>query len=185
MKIPTTFFLPLLLTVTSLVFLTDVVFAQERGEAIKQRLAELKEARENRLNIGKGEKALASLPMCVGKYKVDDVEDDPHIEKGAEFLLVGPLPVSGRWEITPIGKQKWEFGHYRAFPRWHPDWFTLEPVNVKPHQSESERLHDYLMEVEWGADGCPDYVRIYENGHTGGALSLDPGHAGAGLVGGI
>jgi hypothetical protein len=101
-----------------------------------------------------------------------------------EVLLVGPMPFSGAYQVTPIANgpawnHPWKQGHYFAVPNpSQPNSYKLHSVWVAPHSGDEEWEHDYTMEVTEMKDNCPDYVIIGGACHVGFGCPLDPGHAG-------
>lgn len=176
----------------SMGMVTNKVVAQEdRVEAIKQRIKDYHDIYNPKRMIREELVEAASQgKICVDTYTIDYVEKDtdPHIDKGDQFVLVGPHPISGIWQITPFGEsKKWDFAHYQAVPDIDPNLFDLWFVKVKPHvdkdtgATETERDHYYRIEVgRWGVDGCPDYVFFHSVTHWPSSGSLHPGHAGGG-----
>ena len=167
----------LILTITSAGILTSAVNAQEYGDSIKKKIADFYEARSQEMKISNELTGMRSINICINFYTIDYKEGDPHINVGERFLLVGPNPVSGIWQISPVGNgHSWELGHYQAIPTLDANIFDMWNVGVK---SESDS-HYYRMEVEWGEDNCPDYVVFHSLAHGTSATNLHPGHAGGG-----
>ena len=165
------------------VMLSDVSFADRKDmvDARIKEIAKLKETRRGLSDLPELKRGKRKVDMCMDFYTTVwiEPETDPHIAMDDKFVLVGPNPYSGIWQVTPIGSHNWEHGHYQAVPSTTPNVFEIWSVNVKPHGSEAERVHYYRMEiVAWGGDKCPDYVIFEHTSHVPGLLSLDPGHAG-------
>lgn len=171
----------LLISVSLIGVLAGVAVADSH-EGIRARITKFYEARRAEKERLASSRGMISVQMCVDFYTTNWVEPstDPHIAIGDQFVLVGPNPFSGIWQVTPVGdSHQWQHGHYQAIPTTDPDVFDLWTVNVAPHGSDAERQHYYRMEVDrWGDDGCPDYVYFHSLTHIPGALSLHPGHAG-------
>lgn len=183
MKKQSVIFAIALVTVSLTGILATAVSLAGPGDTIKARIMKFYESRRAAVDRLKRDHGLITVQMCVDFYTTEwvDPSSDPHIAEGDQFVLVGPNPYSGIWQVTPVGgDHQWEHGHYQAVPTIDPDEFDIWTVNVKPHGSEAERAHYYRMEVEsWGDDdGCPDYVYFHSLAHFPGAISLDPGHAG-------
>lgn len=110
----------------------------------------------------------------------------PHLRINDVVMLVGPIPFSDNYEVTPVvvsggpWNHPWMFGHYTAKPNaLQPNVYDLEGVWVNPHNGGPEREHKYSMEVTDTQDDCPSYVIFKGECHVGAPCPLDPGHAGA------
>lgn len=147
-----------------------------------ERIAALEEARRNR-------DVYRPVRICQVFMTVDYVEEgqDPHLNMGDVLLLVGPIPFSGNYQVTPVSglgggawNHPWKNKHYSASPALlQPNDFELSSVWVGPHNNDEEREHAYRMKITDWEDDCPSYVMFESAGHVGGPILLDPGHAGA------
>jgi hypothetical protein len=113
----------------------------------------------------------------------------PHLRIDDVVLLVGPLPYSGAYQVTPVGglgrfpgwDHPWKQGHYFALPidnPSQPNVYALHGVMVAPHGGDDEREHEYTMEVTDMENNCPSYAIISGACHVGSLCPADPGHAG-------
>jgi hypothetical protein len=159
-------------------FVTTDAYAQANAQEAEEVTERAKEARA--IYPGGVQEGRNSVMMCTAFFTVDYVEEDtdPHLPMGGRLLLVGPLPVSGNYQITPQSGIPWQFRHYVAeLIAGETDLFALERVMVDPHDG-GDRPHDYNMKITFDGD-CPSYLYFTGLGHTGEPLPLDPGHAGA------
>lgn len=185
----------LLLLATFSVFPANRADAQsyEGAEKIKRIISQFYQLRERELDEDNDDFApgMNRVEICKGFYTVDYVYPigDPHLDLDDVLYVVGPIPVSGNYQVTPVSglggnpyDHPWKNDHYtaKANPS-DPGEFDLEAVPVAPHGNDAEREHDYVMEItDVDEDGCPTYLWFESLRHTDGPIFLDPGHAGAG-----
>lgn len=131
---------------------------------------------------------MAQMGLCRGYFSVDPgyVAPGSHLVAGNVFLIIGPLPVSGNYQITPVtvgrDEHPWLDGHYAASrDPYDGDRARLAPVPVKKSGGHSEwASHNYSMQVtDRDDDGCPTYIVFYHGTHEGQMyVPYHPGHAG-------
>ena len=170
------------------VFATESV-AQGDLEELLERL----EARHGAIEALKSREYRLDAPgrnatfLCTDIFTADNNRlGDPHFVPGNRFIIAGPFPISGAFQITALpsltGQPHGWAGppnHYFAMPTADPDTFKVEGIWVAPHGGMAQREHSYWMYVDW-EDDCPDYVIFDFIEHTPSGGDRDPGHGGAG-----
>ena len=183
------------IALASMLAVPGAASAQEVGGSLgHERIKEHIDANYNRrmesMNPERYQNNAALMPfnVCQVVVTVDYVYPigDPHLDINDMLLMVGPLPISGNFQITPLSagnpwNHPWKSGHYVAEPDpVYPGWYDIWKVGVKPHNTEVERDHRYRMYIsDVDEEDCPEYVFFHSAEHLGGTSSSDPGHAGA------
>jgi hypothetical protein len=180
MKKLTAFLAAMLMTLASAVLWSGFVSAQDRESIIRDKIEAMKAKRESREIIPSADRGMLPRNICVEFYTVDEIDEDPHVEMGNRFVLIGPNPHGDHWRLSPAGSNHgWEPGNYIAVPTIYDNVFDMWNVRAKGHSDD----HYFRLTLEWyeGNDGsaCPDYIWVTNLGHLV-APNLHPGHAGAG-----